>query len=84
MAEGLSPSHGDKLSYRTVHVADLPGEDLVAHFKKCFDFIAEAHGNGGEHLEPGVTGGMGIRRCGIRAQQGPCTWTRHQGAWQGR
>ncbi|GFR48490.1 hypothetical protein Agub_g10388, partial [Astrephomene gubernaculifera] len=57
VAEGLSPSHASEgLSYRSVQVADLPGEDLVAHFGRCFEFIAEAHGGGGGVLVHCVAG----------------------------
>ncbi|GLC50548.1 hypothetical protein PLESTB_000392000 [Pleodorina starrii] len=57
VAEGLTPSHpGEDLSYRTIQVADLPSEDLVAHFGRCFDFISEAHDKGGGVLVHCVAG----------------------------
>ncbi|KAG2437941.1 hypothetical protein HXX76_005557 [Chlamydomonas incerta] len=57
VAEGLTPSHaGEGLCYRSVQVSDTPGEDLVAHFKRCFDFIREAHDSGGSVLVHCVAG----------------------------
>ncbi|KAG2493533.1 hypothetical protein HYH03_008347 [Edaphochlamys debaryana] len=57
VAEGMVPSHSSEgLRYRTVQVADCPSEDLVAHFGRCFDFIAEAHGQGGGVLVHCVAG----------------------------
>ncbi|KXZ50969.1 hypothetical protein GPECTOR_14g212 [Gonium pectorale] len=53
VAEGLCPSHPDEgLSYRTVHVSDTPGEDLVAHFPACFEFINQAHVQGASPSGP--------------------------------
>ncbi len=42
VAEGLEPSHPDDFKYLNIKVADMPSEDLVCHFPKCFPFIDEA------------------------------------------
>jgi len=42
VAEGLEPSHPEKFKYYNVNVKDLPSEDLVQYFSKCFAFIDEA------------------------------------------
>ena len=38
----MIPSHPSEFQYRTVPVQDMPGEDLVAHFPRVFEFINEA------------------------------------------
>lgn len=47
MAQGLFPHHPLIFNYMNIQVADAPGEDLVQHFPKCFEFIDRAIGQGG-------------------------------------
>ncbi|GBF92500.1 dual specificity phosphatase-like [Raphidocelis subcapitata] len=50
VAEGLYPNHPLQYNYMNLQVQDLPGEDLVAHFPKCFAFIDAAIARGGNVL----------------------------------
>mmetsp|Transcript_17806 Transcript_17806/g.30557 ORF Transcript_17806/g.30557 Transcript_17806/m.30557 type:complete len:158 (-) Transcript_17806:995-1468(-) len=42
VAAGLGPSHPQLFQYCGIQVQDSPGEDLVAHFTRAFEFIDSA------------------------------------------
>jgi hypothetical protein len=47
VAEGLFPHFPLQFNYMNIQVQDVPSEDMVIHFPKCFDFIDNAIARGG-------------------------------------
>eukprot|EP00775_Hariotina_reticulata_P013603 gene13603-13728_t len=50
VAQGLFPHHPMLFNYMNIQVQDIPSEDLVTYFPKCFEFIDRAIGGGGRAL----------------------------------
>lgn len=55
VGEGLCPTYNHEFEYEGVGIMDVPDEDIVAHFAKCFKFIDE-HVNAGGVLVHCVAG----------------------------
>lgn len=51
VAQGLFPHHPLVFNYMNIQVQDIPSEDLVIFFPKCFEFIDRAVRTGGEYWQ---------------------------------